>query len=258
MSATDPVPFPTKQSSAAKAPSATPSRPAASPAAKAAPKWELECKERIRVFIRKTSKSLADLVARDANEANTRMFITDFLSDALGYSKLDDLDTEYRIRGDFADYGIRIDKQLVAFLESKRATTKLATKHLHQVQLYAVNEGVAWIILTNGVEWRVYHITGGLPVVVDPVFVVDLLGPDTVNKKADLVFYISREALKRRLIDELWRQKAATSPKALVAALLSEKLLKELRLEIKRNGHNADESELARLLKETVIRPEAL
>ena len=251
MSATDPVPFPTKQSSAAKAPSATPSRPAASPAAKAAPKRELECKERIRVFIRKTSKSLADLVARDANEANTRMFITDFLSDALGYSKLDDLDTEYRIRGDFADYGIRIDKQLVAFLESKRATTKLATKHLHQVQLYAVNEGVAWIILTNGVEWRGYHITGGLPVVVDPVFVVDLLGPDTV-------FYISREALMRRLIDELWRQKAATSPKALVAALLSEKLLKELRLEIKRNGHNADESELARLLKETVIRPEAL
>lgn len=229
------------------------------PTVKTAPKWETETKDRIRGEIRKCQKSLTDLAARNANEANTRMFITDFLSDALGYNKLDDLDTEFRVRGDFADYGIRIDQQLVAFLESKRVTTKLNTKHLHQVQLYAVNEGVEWIILTNGIEWQVYHITLGLPVVLDLALVVDLLGPDTANKKADLLFYISKEALKKRLIDELWQAKAATSPKNLAAALLSEKMLVELRREVRRmTGHNSSEADLARLLKETVIRPEAL
>jgi len=222
------------------------------------PKWEAETKDRIRATIRKFSKPLADLVARDANEADTRMFITDFLSDALGYDKFNDLATEYRVRGEFADYGLRIDKQLVAFVESKRATTKLTTKHLHQVQLYAVNEGVEWVILTNGAEWEVYHITGGLPVVVDLAFSVNLLGPEPQGQKTDLMFYISREALKKRLIDELWQAKAATSPKVLASAILSEKILKELRLEVRRvTGHNADEAELARLLKETVIRPES-
>jgi hypothetical protein len=40
--------------------------------------------------------------------------------------------------------------------------TKLSTRHLRQVEMYAVNEGVEWIILTNGSVWQVYHITGGL------------------------------------------------------------------------------------------------
>ena len=42
--------------------------------------------------------------------------------------------------------------------------------------MYAVNEGVEWIILTNGAVWQVYHITGGLPVAIDLAFEVDLLG----------------------------------------------------------------------------------
>jgi predicted type IV restriction endonuclease len=68
----------------------------------------------------------------------------------------DDLTTEYQVRGEFADYGVRIDKQLVAFIEVKRCTTKLGPKHLRQVEMYAVNEGVEWMILTNGQVWQVY------------------------------------------------------------------------------------------------------
>lgn len=44
---------------------------------------------------------------------------------------------------------VRIDKQLVAFIGVKRATTKLDAKHLRQDEMYAVNEGVEWAILTN-------------------------------------------------------------------------------------------------------------
>jgi predicted type IV restriction endonuclease len=47
------------------------------------------------------------------------------------------------------------------------ATKSLAAKHLCQVESYAVNEGVEWVILPSGVVWQVYHITGGLPIVVE-------------------------------------------------------------------------------------------
>ena len=60
-----------------------------------------------------------------------------------------------------------IDRELVAFIEVKRVATRLSTRHLRQVEMYAVNEGVEWIILTNGSVWQVYHITGGLPVGID-------------------------------------------------------------------------------------------
>jgi hypothetical protein len=106
------------------------------------------------------SATVADLVARDANEGDTRLLVTDFLCDGPGFDKYADLTTEYQVKGEFADYGLRIDRGLVAFIEVKRVATKLWTRHLRQVEMYTVNEGVEWIILTNGAVWQVYHITG--------------------------------------------------------------------------------------------------
>ena len=170
---------------------------------KTSPKWEQEARDRLRVGIRRYMKPLADMVARDANEGDTRLLVTDILCDALGFDKFEDLTTEYAVKGEFADYGVRIDKQLVAFIEVKRVTTKLNPKHLRQVEMYAVNEGVEWVMLTNGVVWQVYHLTGGLPVVIDLVSVIDLLSADQLPKKVDQMYYLTRESLKRRQIDEL-------------------------------------------------------
>ncbi|WP_214107268.1 type I restriction enzyme HsdR N-terminal domain-containing protein [Acrocarpospora catenulata] len=227
--------------------------------ARSAPKWESDARDRIRTAIRRFSKPLADLVARDANEGDTRLLVTDFLCEGLGYDKYEDLTTEYQVKGEFADYGIRIEKQLVAFIEVKRCSQKLGLRHLRQVQMYAVNEGVEWMILTNGQVWQVYHLTGGLPVEIDLAMEVDLLGSDSPAAKADALFYLSKDAFKRRLIDELWKARAATSPKALAQVLLSEVVLDAIRKEVRRQtGHNAEAKDLARILREDVLRPETL
>lgn len=227
------------------------------PAAKAAPKWETDARERVKGAIRKFAKPLSDLIARDANEGDTRLFVTDFLCYALGYDKYEDLTTEYQVKGEFADYGIRIDKQLVAFIEVKRCTTKLGAKHLRQVEMYAVNEGVEWIILTNGAVWQVYHVTGGLPVVVDLALDVDLTGDDSIGHKTGELFYLTREALKRRAIDELWKAKAATSPKSLGKALVSDPVVDAVRKELRRStGQGVEAKDIRRLLTDTVLRPE--
>jgi Type I restriction enzyme R protein N terminus (HSDR_N) len=118
------------------------------------PRWEADTRDRVRSAVRRFARPLADLIDRDANEGDTRLLVTDFLCEALGYDKYEDLTTEYQVRGEFADYGVRIDKQLVAFVEVKRAATKLGAKHLRQVEMYSVNEGVEWMILTNGQVWQ--------------------------------------------------------------------------------------------------------
>lgn len=229
------------------------------PAKNGAPKWETETRERVKASIRKFTKPLADLIARDANEGDTRFLVTDFLCEAFGYDKYEDLTTEYAVKGEFADYGIRIDKQLVAFIEVKRCTTKLGAKHLRQVEMYAVNEGVEWMILTNGAVWQVYHLTGGLPVVIDLAMAVDLSSDESVNAKANELFYLTREAMKRRLMDELWKAKAATSPKSLAAVVLSDAVTDAVRKELRRTtGHNVEAKQIANHLRETVIRPDAL
>lgn len=228
------------------------------PAPRTLPKWEADARDRLRSSIRRLTKPLADLAARDANEGDTRLLVTDFLCDGLGYDKYADLTTEYLVKGEFADYGIRIDKELVAFIEVKRVATKLNIKHLRQVEMYAVNEGVEWVVLTNGVEWQVYHLTGGLPVQIDLALTVNLLGDESGPQKVNQLFYLTRDSLKRRQIDELWQTKRATAPKSLAQVLTSDAVLTAIRKELRRTtGHNADEAHLAKLLTDTVIRPDA-
>lgn len=235
--------------------------PAATKPAKTGPKWEADARERIRSAIRKFSKPLADLVARDANEGDTRLLVTDFLCEGLGYDKYADLTTEYLVKGEFADYGIRLDKQTVAFIEVKRVTTKLDTRHLRQVEMYAVNEGVEWAILTNGVEWKVYHLAGGppQPIAIDLALQVNLLGDESPQQKANQLFYLSRDSFKRHQIDELWKAKAATSPKSLAQIVLSPSVLQLIGKELRRQtGHTVEPTEVARLLRTTVLRPESV
>jgi hypothetical protein len=223
------------------------------------PKWEADARDRVRTAIRRFARPLADLIARDANEGDTRLLVTDFLCEGLGYDKYEDLTTEYQVRGEFADYGVRIAKQLVAFIEVKRCTTKLSARHLRQVEMYAVNEGVEWMILTNGQVWQVWHLTPGLPVVLDIALEVDMLGDGGPAQKADVLFYLSKEAFKRHLIDELWRVKAATSPNSLGAVVTSETIIDQIRKELRRQtGHNVDADELRDLLRSSVLRPECL
>ncbi len=223
------------------------------------PKWETDALEMLRTHIRAFAKPLRELVDRDANEGDTRLLVTDMLCDALGYDKYEDLTTEYAVRGEFADYGIRIEKQLVAFVEVKRAAQNLSAKHLRQVETYAVKEGVEWMILTNGRVWAVYQLSSpaGAPIETSLLFEVDLLDESTVNTKASQLFYLHKSAMKHDKITELWHQRAATAPSVLVDVLLCDSVLKELRKEIRRrSGYNPEPASLAAALKASVIRPE--
>lgn len=221
------------------------------------PQWEERAKASIKAGLRRFAKPLADLVARDANEGDTRLLITDFLCEALGYDKFEDLTTEYAVRYEFADYGVRINKQLTAFIEVKRAAQDLNAKHLRQVETYAVKEGLEWLILTNGQKWQVYHVTAatGRQVQTELLFEVDILGDETPAKKTEKLFLIHREALKKNAIAEEWRRRAATSPTAIADALLSPSVLDAIRKEIRsRTKFNADTADISTVIKQEVIR----
>lgn len=231
------------------------------PAKPSGPKWEADAKDAIRASLRKFQKPLTDLVERDANEGDTRLLVTDFLCLALGYDKYDDLTTEFAVRGEFADYGVRIDKQLVAFIEVKRAAQKLNARHLRQVETYAVKEGLEWIILTNGQVWQAYHVSAatGQQVSTSLAFEVDLLSDEQPAKKIAKLFHLHRAALKRSTIDELWKKQAATAPEALAQVLLSDAVVDAVRKEIRRqSGFNPEPADLVSGLRTGVIRAELL
>jgi hypothetical protein len=176
--------------------------------------------------------------AQDANEGDTRLLVTDFLCDGLGFDKYADLTTEYQVKGEFADYGLRIDRELVAFIEVKRGRHQALDPPSAPGRDVRRRRRVEWIILTNGSVWQVYHLTGGLPVVIDLALEVDLLGDEPPSHKVNQLFYLSRESLKKRQIDELWKARRATSPASLAQVLVSDNVAEAIRKELwRQTGH---------------------
>jgi predicted type IV restriction endonuclease len=207
------------------------------PNVKALPKWEQTARDRVKTNLPKAIKPIQGLMERDAVEADTRMLVTDFLCDVLGYDKYEDLTAEYQVKGDFADFGIRVDKQLKAFVEIKRVKQDLNKTHLRQVESYALREGVVWAILTNVRVWELYRVE---PVVGEQseltlLFSVDLLDEAlALKKKMELLYLISREAIQKKVIDEHWKNQLATSPKVIKKALVSNEVIEAVKKEIYR------------------------
>jgi predicted type IV restriction endonuclease len=217
------------------------------------PKWETNAKSRISVALKKLTKPTLLMKEKDALEADTRHLVTDILVDALGYEKYENLTAEFAVKGDFADYGIRIDKQLQAFIEVKRVSQKLSASHLRQVESYALKEGVQWAILTNAQVWQAYHVTPvkGQQSEVTLIFEVDILD-ETLKQsaKADLMFLISKEGLSKGRLSDYLSAQNAVSPKTLKPIFLSDDVLAAIKKEIKKKTkHNIDTKDLKNAVK---------
>ena len=211
-------------------------------------KWEGTAKARISSSLKRLAKPTMMLREKDAAEADTRHLVTDFLVEVLGYDKYENLTAEFNVKGDWADYGIRIEKQLVAFVEVKRITQKLSVTHLRQVESYALKEGVQWAILTNAQVWQVYFVQPikGQQSEVTLVFEVDTLDDSLrPSQKTDLLFLISREGLSKGLLEKFHSAQNAVSPKTLRPILLSVDVLAAIRKEVRRKTkHLVDEKDL--------------
>src|SRR3989304_3377989 len=107
--------------------------------------------ERLVAGIKRFQPVLASAKARDVGEADTVTIIKDMLADVFGYDKYSDVTSEHSIRGTFCDLAIKIDGQLQTLIEVKAIGLDLKDAHVKQAIDYAANQGVDWVLLTNGV-----------------------------------------------------------------------------------------------------------
>jgi len=218
---------------------------------------EEKVKQRIKAGHSKIAKRLQDAQAADLNEADTSALVAHILQTLLGYDPLDDLTQQYKVRGLFADYGVKIDGQLVAFVEVKSARTVLNERHLRQVEQYATNQGIDWLILTNASRWQVYHVTFTKPISRDLVVDVDLTAAPAAQIADDL-YYLSKESLRRAEVERVWRERTAVGPCNLLKVLFSAPVLDRIRKELRSiTGYNPSPEDLAQSIRD-LLAPKVL
>ena len=197
---------------------------------------EKESKKQLKVF----ASIFRDAQDKAKREADVVMYVVQFFKDALGYDIFTEISKEYQIKEKYCDIAIKLQGQVEFLIEVKQPGLRLADRHIEQAESYAMKSGTKWVVLTNGVEWKLFHIsfseTEGVERAV--VFKTDFLKdfeerPDEVVEKFGL---LQKKDYLKGALDKYWTKKTMLEPGALAQALFSQTVLKTLNREINRGG----------------------
>lgn len=191
--------------------------------------------ERLSASIRRFQPIIASARARDVNESDTVIIVTDMLSDVFGYDKYTEITSECAIRGTYCDLGIKIDGKFLFLIEVKAIGLELKEGQIKQAVDYAANQGTDWVLLTNGECWRVYRIGFGKPITSELVLTLELSQINgKKNADLELVYHLTREGWAKSAIEDFHSRRQALSRYSLGALVLSQPVLDVLRREVKR------------------------
>lgn len=170
----------------------------------------------------------------DLDESGTRIMINTFLTSILGYQELEEIKTEYMIKGTYADYIVQIGGKRHFLVEVKAFSIDLSDKHLRQAINYGANEGIDWAILTNGRQFQVYKILFEKPIAEKLVFEVDFTSEDFNPKTAlEQLIYLHRDAVVKKSLADLWSRHSALDPLNIAGLLFSPQVVAFLKKELK-------------------------
>lgn len=173
--------------------------------------------------------------SRDDGEADTVMIVTDMLAEVFGYDKYSEITAEFSIRGTFCDLATKLDGVLQALIEVKAIGLDLKDSHVKQAVDYAANQGVDWVVLTNGVRWRVYKVIFAKPIDQELVIEIDFCGLDH-KSQSDLesLYLWCKEGWIKSVLGDYHTQKQALSRFFLGAMVLSDPVVEVIRRELRR------------------------
>jgi predicted type IV restriction endonuclease len=217
--------------------------------------------ERIEDGLKRYRSILANARKRDVSESDTVVIIGDMLADVLGYEKYEEVSTEFAVKGSYVDLAVKVGKEIYFLVEAKAIGVELKDIHVRQAVDYGANQGVEWAVVTNGVVWRVYKIEFKKPINHALIAEVDLLATDGKDATAVEFFTnLCKEGFAKSQMEEFYEQHQATNRHTLAAVLLSEPMLNQLRLGLRRIFPNveADTQSLAASLRNEVLKRELI
>jgi hypothetical protein len=218
-------------------------------------------KERLVSGLKRLIPVVAGQKIRDVSEGDTVTMVKDLLADVFGYDKYVELTSEYAIRGTYCDLAVKLNDKLVQLIEVKSVGTALDDRHVKQAIDYAANQGVEWVILTNGMVWRLYQVMFAKPIDKRLLAEIDLSTVD-LKKDAclDMLYLLTKEGFVKGAHIELRDRQDATS-RYVIAALLTENdsVVGAIRRELRRVVDVlVDDEEIHKVLREEVIKRDAM
>jgi len=171
----------------------------------------------------------------ELDESATRLIVNTFLIDVLGYHELEEIKTEYAIKGTYADYVIQVGRKKHFIVEVKAIQLDLCEKHLRQAVNYAANEGIDWVLLTNGQHYELYRVLFEKPISCRKICAFDLADQEQLKQAVDCFVYLTRKSALTDVLERFWKRFRALEPTNLAKYLYSLDIVRFLRRSLKKD-----------------------
>lgn len=217
--------------------------------------------ERIAKGIKRFQPILANSKSRDDGEADTVMIVTDLLGEVFGYDKYSEITAEFAIRGTYCDLATKLEGILQSIIEVKAIGLDLKDSHVKQAVDYAANQGVDWVVLTNGIRWRVYKVIFAKPIDQELVLEFDFCSLDHKNPQdIENLYLCCKEGWVKSVLGDYHTQKQALSRFFLGAMVLSDPVVEVIRRELRRVSPDVriEHEQIRHVLSSEVLKREVM
>jgi hypothetical protein len=192
-------------------------------------------KDRLVAGIKRFQPILANAKARDINETDTVTIVKDLLAEIFGFDKYSEITSEYSIRGTYVDLAIKLAGTLEMLIEVKAIGLDAKDNHIKQAVDYAANQGVEWVVLTNGASWLVYRVSFKQPIEHELVVRLDLMNINPKDEDdLDALYLMCKEGIMKSMLGEYHAQRQALSRYFIGAMVQTDPVLDVIRRELRR------------------------
>lgn len=198
---------------------------------------------------------------RDVNESDTVAVLNDILGEVFGFEKYLEVTSELAIRGTFCDLALKVEGKVQFLIEAKAVGITLKDAHMKQACDYGANNGVQWIVLTNGIEWRLYRIRFEQPINYDLVCSFDFMTLNPKDEKdQDVLFLLTKEGLGKNAREDFYEKVQSVNRYVIGQLILADPVLDALRRELKKlsDGIKIEPEEIEAILRTEVIKREVV
>lgn len=190
-------------------------------------------KAKLLESLKKYSKKYLHGKLTELDESGTRLMINSFLTDVLGFAPIEEVKTEYMIRGTYADYVIQTKGIQNFLVEVKALSLNLSDKHLRQAINYGANEGIEWALLTNGKNFELYKILFNKPIESRRVFSIDFSDLAQIKNGIEMLQFLHRDSVTNKGLEMLWNKHTALDPANIAGYLYAPNVVNFLKKSLK-------------------------
>ena len=149
-------------------------------------------------------------------------------------------------------------------IEVKAIGLTLKESHLRQVLNYGANQGVPWVVLTNGINWEIYQIKFERPIDCEHTCSIDILDLSPRKKEnIERLYLICKEGLAKDAIEEFHAHSQVVNRFVVASLIQSDPVVSVIRREMRRLSPEAKatkeeiEALLPDVLKRDVVEGES-